>query len=55
MINEGGRRIFFFTFVFVHALVLVFGFLNYQLKDNLTTARATFGITYRMSIIIILV
>jgi len=46
MINEGGRRIFFFTFVFIHALVLAFGFLNYQLKDNLVTARTTFGITY---------
>jgi len=49
MINEGGRRIFFFTFVFVHALVLAFGFLNYQLKDNLVTARATFGVTYAIA------
>jgi hypothetical protein len=29
-----------------HLLVAVFGFLNYDLKDNLTDARATFGITY---------
>lgn len=47
MINEGGRRIFFSVWVVLHLLVFAFGFMNYQLKDNLTTARATFGITYR--------
>jgi len=46
MINEGGKRIFFSVWVFLHLLVAVFGFLNYDLKDNLTGARATFGITY---------
>lgn len=46
MINEGGKRLFFFSWIFLHLLVAVFGFLNYQLKDNLTTARATFGITF---------
>jgi hypothetical protein len=46
MINEGGKRIFFFLWIFLHLIVAVFGFLNYQLKDNLTTARATFGITF---------
>jgi NADPH oxidase 2 len=46
MINEGGKRIFFFAWIFLHLLVAVFGFLNYQLKDNLVTARATFGITF---------
>lgn len=48
MVNEGGKRIFFFTFILLHILVLIFGFFNYQLKDNLNNARATFGITYRM-------
>lgn len=46
MINEGGKRLFFFLWIFLHLLVAIFGFLNYQMKDNLTTARATFGITF---------
>jgi hypothetical protein len=46
MINEGGKRLFFFSWILLHLLVAVFGFLNYQLKDNLATARATFGITF---------
>jgi hypothetical protein len=46
MINEGGKRLFFFIWIFLHLLVAIFGFLNYQLKDNLTTARATFGVTF---------
>ncbi|EKM56649.1 uncharacterized protein PHACADRAFT_253883 [Phanerochaete carnosa HHB-10118-sp] len=46
MINEGGRRTFFYVFIFLHVLVLVLGTLHYQLKDNLNTARATFGVTF---------
>jgi NADPH oxidase len=46
MINEGGKRLFFSAWILLHLLVAVFGFLNYELKDNLTTARATFGITF---------
>ncbi|KAF8267727.1 FAD-binding domain-containing protein [Lactarius quietus] len=46
MINEGGKRIFFFVWIFLHLLVIAFGALNYGLKDNLTNARATFGVTY---------
>lgn len=46
MVNEGGRRIFFSVWVFLQLLVAVFGFANYQLKDNLNNARATFGVTY---------
>lgn len=49
MVNEGGRRIFFFLWVFTHALVFTFGFVHYQLKDNLTQARATFGITFTIA------
>ncbi|KAI6112354.1 NADPH oxidase B [Pisolithus croceorrhizus] len=46
MINEGGKRLFFFTWILFHCLVIAFGFINYDLSDDLTTARATFGITY---------
>ena len=45
-VNEGSRRVFIGVFVTVHAMIFGFGFANYQLKDNLTGARATFGITY---------
>jgi NADPH oxidase len=46
MINEGGRQLFFGVWVVLHLLVAVFGFFNYQLKDNNVDARATFGVTY---------
>jgi hypothetical protein len=49
MINEGGRRFFFGAWALLHLLVVVLGFLNYQLKDNSVTARALFGITFRTS------
>lgn len=46
MVNEGSRRITVVVFVVVHAMIFAFAFVNYQLKDNLTNARATFGLTY---------
>ncbi|KAF7986117.1 hypothetical protein HWV62_41557 [Athelia sp. TMB] len=46
MINEGGRQLFFAVFILLHFLVALFGFFNYQFKDNLNNARAVFGITY---------
>ena len=46
MVNEGSRRLFVGLFALVHVMIFIFGFMNYQLKDNLTTARATFGLTY---------
>lgn len=49
MVNNGGRQIFVAVWLFLHALVFAFGFMNYYLKDNLTTARATFGLGYRES------
>lgn len=49
MINEGGRQMFFLVWILLHLLVAAFGFMNYQLKDNSVTARATFGITFRES------
>lgn len=47
MINEGGRQLFFGVWILLHLLVALFGFFNYQFKDNTVGARATFGITYR--------
>jgi hypothetical protein len=46
MVNEGSRRLLLIVFALVHAMVFAFGFVNYDLKDNLTGARGTFGITY---------
>lgn len=37
---------FVFVFAMIHLMIFTFGFMNYQLKDNLSGARATFGITY---------
>jgi NADPH oxidase 2 len=47
LINDGGRHIFLGTWIFLQLLVVVFGFLEYQLSDDLVGARATYGITYR--------
>ena len=49
MINEGSRRISVFVFMLVHAMIFAFGFANYYLKDNLQTARATFGLGYSIA------
>jgi len=49
LINEGGRQLFFGVWIFLHLLVAVFGFVNYQLKDNLVTARTAFGITFSIA------
>lgn len=43
MINEGGRRLFFFVWIFLHLLVFAFGFVHYQLNDNFNGARAMLG------------
>ena len=47
MINEGGKWMFLFFFGILHVLVIVLGFMNYDLKDNSVGARSVFGITYR--------
>ncbi|KAI1122341.1 ferric reductase NAD binding domain-containing protein [Nemania abortiva] len=49
MINEGYRRFFVFVFMFLHALVFAFGFVNYAVKDSLQIARNTFGPTYMIA------
>jgi hypothetical protein len=46
MINEGGRRLFFFVWIFLHLLVFAFGFVHYELNDNFTGARSMFGYGY---------
>ncbi|KAF7798141.1 hypothetical protein EIP86_009357 [Pleurotus ostreatoroseus] len=46
MINEGGRRLFFFVWIFLHILVYTLGAMHYSLKDNLVGSRATFGETF---------
>ncbi|RIA88645.1 ferric reductase like transmembrane component [Glomus cerebriforme] len=49
MINEGSRAIFFSVWIALHGLVYALAFLNYFYSDNLTNARATFGITYSIA------
>ncbi|KAI0315860.1 NADPH oxidase isoform 2 [Amylostereum chailletii] len=46
MINEGGRRIFFFVWIFFHVIAFVFGMIHYRLKDNLVGSNTTFGPTF---------
>ena len=41
--------VFLAIWVFLHLLVLAFGFLNYQLNDSYTIARKTFGIGFGKS------
>ncbi|KAJ7148748.1 NADPH oxidase [Mycena crocata] len=49
LINEGRQRVFFAVFLILHLLVAVFGVIHYGLKDNLTGARATFGVTFTIA------
>ncbi|KAJ7268158.1 NADPH oxidase [Mycena haematopus] len=46
MINEGHTALFFGAFIGLHVLAACLAWLHYSLKDNLTTARKTFGITF---------
>jgi len=46
MVNEGYRRLFVVIFALVHLMIFAFAVLNFNLKDNLTGARSTFGTTY---------
>ena len=49
MVNEGYRRLFVVVFALVHVMIFAFAFLNFDLKDNLSGARTTFGITYSIA------
>lgn len=46
LINDGARKVFIAVWLLLHMLVFALGFVNYQMSDNLTGARRTFGITY---------
>ncbi|KAG7095573.1 hypothetical protein E1B28_006306 [Marasmius oreades] len=46
LINEGGKQVFFGVWILLHLLVATFGFLNYQLRGDLTNARRIFGTPY---------
>ncbi|KAK4161843.1 ferric reductase NAD binding domain-containing protein [Cladorrhinum sp. PSN259] len=49
MVNEGYRRIFVFVFMFLHAILFAFSFVNFALKENLQIARSTFGPTFMIA------
>jgi predicted ferric reductase len=49
MINEGGKRLFFYTFIFLHIVAFIFGWFHYAMKDNLVGARALFGVTFTIA------
>ncbi|KAK2753830.1 hypothetical protein FQN55_000194 [Onygenales sp. PD_40] len=49
MVNEGWRKLFVLVFMAAHFMIFAFGFLNYQLKDNLMGARETFGLTFAIA------
>ncbi|KAK3990859.1 ferric reductase NAD binding domain-containing protein [Cladorrhinum sp. PSN332] len=49
MVNEGYRRIFVFVFMFLHAILFAFSFVNFALKENLQIARSTFGFTFMIA------
>ena len=44
--HQGSQHLFLFMFAVVHSMIFAFGFINYHMKDNMTKARATFGVTY---------
>ncbi|KAJ7706691.1 NADPH oxidase B [Mycena rosella] len=46
MINEGHMNLFFALFLTLHLLAFILAWFHYSLKDNLTTARGTFGATF---------
>ncbi|KAK2757956.1 hypothetical protein FQN54_004362 [Arachnomyces sp. PD_36] len=49
MVNEGWRRLFVLVFMLIHGMMFAFGFMNYGLKDTLSEARDTFGLTYSIA------
>ncbi|EEH49947.1 uncharacterized protein PADG_06026 [Paracoccidioides brasiliensis Pb18] len=49
MVNEGWSRLFVLMFIVAHFMIFAFGFLNYQLKDNLNSARGIFGLTFAIA------
>ncbi|ORY26889.1 NADPH oxidase [Naematelia encephala] len=46
MVNEGKNRLVMLLWILLHLIAFAFAMVNYGFKDNLNTARATFGSTY---------
>jgi hypothetical protein len=49
MVHKGSKALSVTMFFVVHTMIFAFGFINYYMKDNLATARSTFGITYSIA------
>jgi len=49
MVHKGSKALSVTMFFVVHTMIFAFGFVNYYMKDNLATARSTFGITYSIA------
>ncbi len=49
LVNGGYHQLFLAIFIVIHVMIFVFGFVNYQMKDNLYNARMTFGVTYAIA------
>ena len=49
MVHKGIKALSISMFVVVHVMIFAFGFVNYYMKDNLTNARSTFGMTYSIA------
>jgi predicted ferric reductase len=46
MINEGGMKVFFGVWIFLHLLVASLGLVHFLMKDNSVQARKAFGVTF---------
>lgn len=49
MVHKGAKALSVSMFAVVHTMIFAFGFVNYYMKDNLTNARSTFGVTYSIA------
>lgn len=50
LINGGRARVIFSFYVFLHILVIVFGFLHYQIKDTFTGTRNILSVGFGTSL-----
>ena len=46
LINGGRAKVIFGFYIFLHILVIVFGFMHYQLKDTFTGTRAAISVGF---------
>ena len=49
LINGGRAKVIFGFYIFLHILVIIYGFLLYQLRDTFTGTRAAVGLGFRTS------